>query len=229
MTVFLRLLADRDKASSLLVTCSALRSSQFDQRIFDVDPKSFVAVAGAPFAYWFSNELLKNFQNLESFEEAGFLACVTNQVGDDTRFYRAFWEVKESQDSRVSWLPLTKGGAFSPYHHDVHLVVSWNKPRGTYLGFVGTEHRPLEKPASADNFFRPGLTWPRRTQQFGVRVLPRDCVFSNKGPGVFVRGDLPEDLLALVSLMNSSPFKILISTRLNAGDSTARSFEVGII
>src|SRR5438128_2217648 len=61
------------------------------------------------------------------------------------------------------WVPLCKGGAFAPFYYDPHLVVRWSYRRATYVGFIGTEHRPLEKPAGLEHFFRPGITWPVRT------------------------------------------------------------------
>ena len=229
MTTFLRLLTEPDKASALTESCARVRQGVTEMRCFDVAPKAFDAVPGKPFAYWLTNGQLNAFENFRTFERSGYIACVTNQLGDDFRFYRAWWEISPLVSDHNPWIPLAKGGQFSAYYSDVHLLVKWNTRRGTYLGFIGTEHRPLEKPASSDYFLRFGLTWPRRTQNFGVRVLPSGCIFSNKGPGVFTSKDDVSSLLMLVGLMNSLAFKSLLSARLNAGDSTARSFEVGIV
>lgn len=38
MTTFLRLLTDKDKASNLLDSCTALRAGETDTRVFDVEP-----------------------------------------------------------------------------------------------------------------------------------------------------------------------------------------------
>ena len=52
---------------------------------------------------------------------------------DDFRWIRAFWEV-ESTDMRAlgarhasnrGWVGFAKGGAFSPFYSDVHLVLDW--------------------------------------------------------------------------------------------------------
>lgn len=229
MSHFFRLLEESDKATALLDACAHLRSGKNDHRHFEIDAELFDAVPGKPFSYWLTTGQLKAFNDFLSFEKAGYLACVTNQVGDDSRYFRAWWEVTAPTLEKLAWIPLAKGGKFGAYYQDVHLLVAWNQDRATYLGFIGTEHRPLEKPASADNFFRPGLTWPRRTQKFGIRMLPRGCIFSNKGPAVFAEKDKLEELLSITALMNSAAFKSLLAARLNAGDSTARSFEVGIV
>jgi len=59
--------------------------------------------------------------------------------------------------------------------------------------------------------------------------MPAGCVFTGKGPAAFDEADAADHLLANCALMNSLSFKALVGTRLNAADSTARSFEVGII
>lgn len=70
-----------------------------------------------------------------------------------------------------------------------------------------------------------GLTYPRRTQKgFNVRVLPSGCIFGNKGPSIFIDTNDPESLLATISLLNSTPFKILLSLQMAFG-----SFEVGVV
>ena len=55
MTIFLRLLADKNKADALISSVAALRAGHtVDARTFEVAPHSFKSVPGAPFAYWVS-------------------------------------------------------------------------------------------------------------------------------------------------------------------------------
>ena len=229
MTLFVRLLADRDKQQALLAAVDSFRRGESKSNFYEVAPEEFSEIPGSSFAYWVTKNIRKAFSSFPAFSTGRTTACITNPAGDDKRYIRAWWEVKPSATPNLSWRPIAKGGSFSPFYYDVHLVVAWNPLRETYLGFVGTEHRPLEKPASVDFFFRPGVTWPSRTQEFGPRVMPSGCVFTGKGPAAFDVEDSAYHLLANCALMNSIPFKALVGTRLNAADSTARSFEVGII
>jgi hypothetical protein len=229
MTLFLRLLSDHDKNAALSTAVEAFRNGRRQRNFYFVAPEAFKEIPGSSFAYWVGENVRRAFSVFPAFSSGRTTACITNPAGDDNRYIRTWWEVNKSSSKRLSWRPIAKGGSFSPYYYDVHLVVAWNPLRGTYLGFVGTEHRPLEKPASVDYFFRPGVTWPSRTQEFGPRVLPTGCVFTGKGPAAFDEADAADHLLANCALMNSLPFKALVGTRLNAADSTARSFEVGII
>lgn len=226
MSQFLRLLNESDKGEALLNTCSYLRKGQQDERIFDVEPGSFKAIPGETFAYWVADEVRELFLRMDAFECDKRIARVTNPGGDDRRYIRAWWEPKSSCCSRpYRWANFSKGGAFSPYFYDVHLVIQWSDARQTYHGFLGTEHRPLEKPASLEHFFRPGLTWPRRTQGgLSLRAMPAGCIFADKGPAAFALDDDPDELLALLALTNSRAFGILVSLQMAFG-----SYEVGVI
>ena len=229
MTIFLRLIAEKQKENSLLESCFAIRNNDADNRTFEVAPASFLAIPGAPFAYWVSEYVRKSFARMPSLDGPNRIARVTNPAGDDTRFIRAWWEVSNCVSARpYRWVNFSKGGAFSPYFYDIHLVVCWNDERQTYHGFIGTEHRPLEKPACLEHFFRPGLTWPRRTNGLSFRAMPRGCIFADKGPAAFIRGDKADNLMALCAIVNSKAFGLLVSTQL-ARTELAQSFEVGLI
>ena len=232
MAIFLRLLESKNKESALQELASELKAgAQLGERIFDIEPKIFRSIQGAPFSYWVNQSALKAFDSLPSFKGNSRLACVTNPVGEDKRFYRLWWEIVQHASTNGSaWVPLAKGGKFSPFYFDLNLVVNWSSADGTYVGFTGTEHRPLAKPASVDYFFKPGLSWPQRTSSgLGMRVLPTGAVFSTKGPGAFVHGFDARKTLAMLAICNSQPFKYLVNLQIAAADAAARSYEVGII
>src|SRR5690606_17496250 len=90
------------------------------------------------------------------------------------------------------WVHFAKGGSYSPYYADVHLLVNWwgrgieiknriNKTTGQPRSNVW-----MLRQTEAEFFFRPGLTWPRRSQKgFSLRVFPAGAVFADKGPVAF--------------------------------------------
>ena len=126
------------------------------------------------------------------------------------------------------WRAFAKGGMFSPFYADIHLVVDWEPRRSTFLGFFGRPGREIERPESVGFFFRPGLTWPSRTNGLSFRVLPAGCVFGHKGPAAFVENDLELELLELCAILNSRPFGYLLALQL-ARTQLAQSYEVGLI
>jgi hypothetical protein len=224
-TVFLRAIEAEDKAAALLAAIREPNSVRGRQR-FEVEPASFSAVPGSTFAYWAGPSALACYERMTPLRATKFVALSTNQLSDDRRYARLWWEV--GQSAVEQWVIWAKGRTFAPFYFDIQTLVRWNPTRETYTGFLGTEHRPLEKPASADWFFRPGLTWPRRSNRLSVAALPSGCVFGNKGPAIFVDGDDHTALLALSAILNSRVFRFLLSLQI-ARVELAQSFEVGLI
>ena len=225
-TIFLRVLEAEDKAEALL---QVLREPERARgwRLFEVDPRSFGNIRRSPFAYWVSEGVRRLFKELPPFAKEERQATVGLQSSDDFRFLRLWWESAGTQE----FVSFAKGGKFSPYYADVFLSVLWNSDGREIKTFAastpGTTHwsRNIR---SIDQYFRPGLTWPRRTNGLSVRVLPAECIFSEKAPTVFVANDDSCQLLALAAVMNSSAFRLLVALQL-ARTELAQSFEAGLI
>ena len=227
-TVFLRAVEADDKAAALR-TAITDPAAALERIRFDVDTESFELVPGAPFSYWVSEKIRRLFVDLQPLESSGTVARRTNGTTDDGRWIRAAWEVPfHSERDDWSWVPHLKGGSFSTYYSDVHLAIYWDRLRLTYPGYLGTVHRPDVRPASLQYFFRPGLTWPRRTNGLSFRLMPSGCIFGDKGPAVFVSNDAPDDLLAICAVVNSAAYCSLVALQL-ARTELAQSFEAGLI
>lgn len=221
MTTFLRLLIDKNKQAALLAAVQ-----KRGENGFEVDPASFCQIPGAPFAYWVSEAVRKVFQQFPGFENDGRTARQGLATADDYRFVRIWWETANS-----NWFGFAKGGAFSPVYADVYLVINWgvdgHEMKAWASSLYDNSHwsRILK---NVDCFFRPGLTWPRRTNGLSFRIMPAGCIFADKGPATFVADDDLVETLALSCLLNSSAFGLLVSVQL-ARTELAQSFEVGLI
>ena len=234
MTIFFRLLEASvdEKSDGLLAAVAALhgvKTTEVKGIVFERSPDSFSAVPGSPFAYWVTNELTGLFKTLDLFEVDGERAARQGGVnGSDERWLRLWFESpQELQRALHGWgdIPIAKGGQFNRFYSDLPLVARWDSERNTFRAFTGLPHRPSLQPASFDFYFRPGLTWPRRTQSgFGIRVLPAGSIFADKGPSAFVAEDSPADLLALLAVMASTAFCYLVELQVAFG-----SYEVGVI
>jgi hypothetical protein len=223
MALFIRLLGDEDKGVALAQAIDALQRGESDSRVFQVEPESLRQVPGAPFAYWVSERIRRLFRELPAFEGDGRTVRVGLQTSDDFRFVRVSWEVPVRQVSK-RWYPFAKGGEYSPFYADVHLVVNWDRK--------GAEIRYFDRAfiRNEEYYVRPGLTWPRRTTSgLALRVMPAGCIFADKGPVAFMASDEPRVLLALLAVTNSAAFRALVALQLAAADAAARSYEVGVI
>lgn len=223
LATFIRALRDEDKAAALLEAAE----NPGDSRRFTVSPASFSQVPGSPLCYWVSDRIRRLFVELPPFEGEGRTVKQGLATADDFRFVRAWWEVPRESEARSReetmagkrWVPFAKGGAYSPYYADVHLVVNWERD--------GEEIRNFDRAfiRNEDFYFRPGLTWPRRTtSDITVRVLPAGSVFADKGPAAFC-----SSLMSTMGVFNSAAFRGLLALQVGAADAAARSYEVGLV
>ncbi len=233
-TIFFRLFAEDNKEERLAAAVAAARDgSRLASVTHTVDPSSFAQIPGSPFAYWVSERVRRLFRELPPFEAEGRTVRQGLATADDFRFVRAWWEVppekivtgtaattpeefRQQTFEGKRWVPFAKGGSYSPYYADLHLVVNWERDGEEMRAFANSVIR------NPDFYFRPGLTWPRRTQGgFNVRCYPAGAIFADKGPAAFLQ---KAELIPTLALMNSVTFRGLISLRMTFG-----SYEVGVV
>jgi hypothetical protein len=228
--VYIRLLKDADRPTGLAAAIAADRRHDNDHRVFRISSDEFAAIPGSPMAYWMSESIRRLFRELPRLEDNGAEARPGVSSGDDFRFVRLFWEVdprrvaqtRDGTNKGKRWVPLAKGGEYSPFWSDIHLVIDWERDGQTLRAFEGSAVR------NDSYYFRPGLTWPRRTASgFGVRALPAGCVFADKGPAV-ICDDAPLALIWLTSRLVGA----LMASLQPAADETksgvaSKSYEAG--
>jgi hypothetical protein len=230
MSHFLRLLSEEDKANELFRACQNLRAGLVDHRHYEVSPESFDAIPGKPFSYWIPRNLLESYAKYPPTSRE--LTVRSGSVTfDDFRFLRLSFEINsEHQTTPFSdpWQPISKGGAYSKYYSDPHLLIDW-RDSGNYVGECVYLHRPREGFGWGDRgrnrtfFGMPSVTWSRRSQKgFSSRVLPSGMVFSDKSP-VVQSADLSR-MWHFLAVSNSSAFNRLLETQISFG-----SYEVGAV
>jgi hypothetical protein len=173
------------------------------------------------------------FKSLPALATEGRVAASGGKTLDDFRWIRAAWEVTPEASS--GWVGFAKGGAYSTFYSDVHLLLNWQDDARSlkeylvqYRSSRGWSPNWTAELHGSGHYFRPGLTWPRRTNGLSLRAMPAGCIFADKGPAAFVEKDNVDDLLALAAVTNSSAFELLISLQL-ARTELAQSYEVGLI
>lgn len=192
--------------------------------------RSFEKIPRTPLCYWASEEQLFSFQS-NSEVKSNFSVFSGGNPRDDFRFVRHWIEVgaKEAKN----YVLYSKGGEFSPYYYDVHLALNWQEG-GEQLKTHCSEYRAAlgwspdwrALMMNYDHYFKPGITWPRRTSRLSFRFLPSGCVFGDKSP--VIQGDSTEELHSLVAELNSSSVDRLVSLMVGSSE-LAQSFEVGIV
>ena len=226
--IFFRLLSEaiEDKPAALEAQLAALNAGEDMGGVFTVANNVFVQIPASPLAYWVDDTFRKLFQNLPSVETDRRIVRLGDHPDNQDRYIRNFWEVVLCErDANRAWIPYQKGGKYSPYYADIYLITDWDRQRGTFFDFHGRKGRSSEHPSNYQFFFRPGLTWSRRSQKgLSLRALPAGCIFADKGPGIFVDEDDKDTLFGLLGVTNASAFKMLIELQMAFG-----SYEVGVI
>ena len=237
--IFARILKEPDRAAALAEAIAASRAGEPDSRIFQVATADFGTIPGSPIAYWMSQPVRRLFTDLPQLEGRWAEVRVGLQTSDDFRFVRASWEVDPSRIARSHeevgmgrrWCPFAKGGEYAPYYADLHLVVDWEHDgqhiRNFHTDVLGYSESRLIR--SEEHYFRPGLTWSRRTNSaMAVRVLPAGCIFGEKGPALFAA-----DPLLHLGWLDSRVVRLLIDATAASADEdktdVSRSYDVGII
>ena len=239
-TIFFRILQADDKTEALHDAVSGLRDGT-PSDVFAVDPVTFGQIPGSPFAYWVSESVRRLFEELPSFEGRGRTAKQGLATADDFRFIRASWEVSPSRvldgsdgpyrlindfqqwcrqrtSDGARWVNFAKGGKFSPYHCDLHLVIDWKDSGKNIASFPGAVIR------NPGYYFRPGLTWPLRARRFSPQALQAGSIFSARGYAAFPGDD---SVASLCAFTNSSAFDYLFKVML--GRFEYPEFVVGVL
>jgi hypothetical protein len=202
----------------------ALRGDVSDVR-FDIARRDFGSIEGSPLSYGRIGLIAHLFRENAPIEPSYALVRRGASTGDDPRYVRYWWEpgIYAGRLDRFAWVRFAKGGDFGRFYADIDLVVHWDPVRRTFVEFHGRKGRETERPESSDDFFKPGLTWPRRTQRgFNLRVLPAGCAFADKGPAVFPGRS--GDTWFLLGVGNSAVAEYVLQALTSFG-----SWEVGVV
>ena len=157
---------------------------------FDVARRDFATIDSSPLAFRRLSIAARIFRDgLPLATQAD--VCQGLITRDDARYIRYFWEVLPNA-SRRPWIAFHKGGEFSRFYFDPHLVINWSREAQNRF------HRLRD----TGIYFHEGLTFPRAAGVFNVRMMNANCVFSDKGPAILPRKN--SDLHLLSGLLNST-------------------------
>lgn len=201
----------------------AIRAGTASARLFQTTQAEYEKLPYAVFGYWCSPQLRDVFVDNQVLEGNAGRARQGLATAADFRFLRLRWEVQPERVAQNAWMPFAKGGEYSPFYDDVHLVVTKWEPGSELEAFDGSVIR------NPDYYGKPGITWPRRTnKRFAPRILPSGCAFGDKGPSVV---DIPRSPWPLLATLNSRVASYLMGFGTGATETMdqSNSYEVGLV
>lgn len=188
---------------------------------FEVDSSIFLNFPKNRITYFAGTEVSSLLSSKNRFEPTIGTARQGLATWDDFRFVRIFWEEKPSEIGfQKKWEYLAKGGAFSRYTPNVHLLMKWNsdgkESRAINFAKNGTDAQAKQ---ASDYWHRRGLTYSIRSQKgFSARVLPEECLFTGQGPLIaseshisneYILGWINSDLIRTILEMQSNDGKFM--------------------
>ena len=239
---FFRLLKDEDKASSLLRRIESQQSSQIDTpEVFTRYSDTFRKLPESRISYWASDSILSAFKRLPFLEGNWGTARQGSVTADNFRFLKLCWEVpgdsialirSDTSEGKL-WALFAKGGEYSPYFQDLHLLVKWKDDGREIRNLIGSDGRLLSRPQNLEYNFKLALTYSERTASgFSPRLCPPSCVYSHMGPivAVFESRLIMPILGILMSRVCAYFIELMVESAdaVNSG-SAARHYTQGII
>jgi hypothetical protein len=222
-----RQLATQDKQRGLADAIASLPRG-LDADTFLVSQDAIAAVPGHVFAYWAPQSLLRRYGTRQRFGEVVARVRQGIATADDFRFVRLAWEVEPTQvGAGRPWVRFSKGGEYSPFYDDVHLVVRWQENGRELKAFPGCYVR------NEGYYFRPGATYTVRTASaFAAKVLPADCIFSHNAQSWFPQSR--SDSLVSIAFMSTRVAQAFLELSVGGGDvatagSAARRYTTAVV
>jgi hypothetical protein len=198
---------------------------QYPQKVDWKNVELFSYVPGKPLSYWVPSTLLRKFSNHRLFNSHIGEIRQGIATADDFRFLRLRWEVPKDGVIRTQnslnkhWVPMSKGGEYSPWWDDIHLVLKWVDNGKEVRNFSDAKGNLRSRPQNLDYFFKEGATYPyRTTSSFGLRYMPAGCAFSSGGWGVFTSDST--DILEVLAVYNTRYARYFMEILLGQGDAS---------
>jgi hypothetical protein len=234
MSIFINTVGSKCREKTLLDSIKSLSLGMAQENCHIVNTDEFKTIPGTPYSYWVSSNVRNLYSKLQPLLSESRLAQHGCSTKDDFRYLRLNWELPELESSD-KWYHFAKGGEYSQFYSDIHLCLNWGDDAYELEADLLTKYPYLGSDANwvlhrECYYLKEGLTWSRRTTSgLGMRVLPSNCFFSDKGPAIFAIEQSKDYQLALLALMTSNAFKYLLGMQLAASDTAARSYEIGLL
>jgi len=217
---FRRLFLEKSKVAS---------NEKLRQRFFDLEDfpqyraaaQDFLAIPGAPIAYWVSENIRDCFAKMETLGHS-YEFRIGMATGNNDEFVRAWHEVaysrigfgcqsrEEAKKTRRRWFPYTKGGTYRKWAGNELYVVDWENDGHR----LQTTLDPRGKRIRAHNFnldevFSPAICWTSVTSaQTSFRLHEGGFLFDAAGGLCQARSDA--GLEPALGLLNSSVAKAIL-------------------
>lgn len=174
-------------------------ASRVPQRAYTLNQSEFKKIPGYPFVYWISDrirELFRKYKPLMKYSDI----VVGLQTGENDRFLRFWWEVRQEDISldyrtdRKKWVPYAKGGPYNKWYGNLWWAINWEDSGKELKDFSGSVIR------NESYYFREGLTFPQTTSSsLSIRYNPKNIIFDVVSSSIFTENISPKNYLGIIN------------------------------
>ena len=196
----------------LLLSIASLRSDQPEFTVRTISRSAFRNLPKSVLAFWLPSQILRQYETAPSLAPSLVDARCGMSSSDNPRFYKLQWEVnRNSIGANKTWRYLANGGPPCPLFRQQVYVVKWashgQETKSRVEALYGSASRTI---INEPYYFRPGLTFGKRTESFTAQFLPAGQVFSNEGQAIFPNDE--SDYYGILAYLNSSLVAYLLNS-----------------
>ena len=233
--LFFRELNRTNKNEGLLKSISHVKAGRHGENYFTRRVSQFSVFEDTPYVYWIDDSISRKIAAHPAVEPLACSIRVGLQTGDDFRFLRLWWEVKDkdilvpevSSDIdevrhaclklclQTKWSWYSKTEAASPVLSSIHLCVNWLNDGAEIKAYhIGNGHSASKYVMSESLYFRPGLSYMLRSSRLVPYLVPagiiptagRSQVYPKQGEEMWLAALLSSNLATAVARFRGEAF-----------------------
>ena len=168
------------------------------QKRYTANQDDFAKIPGASVAYWVSKKLYSTFRNSLLYDYT--ISDGQNKTGDNAKFVREFWEVRNSNVGKgKKWLFYAKGGGYRKWYGNLSEVVNWSEEAREFY-----KNDKICRIIPEYLWYKAGITWSLISNDPSFRLLPEEATFDVGGSSIFLKDN--SNIEFVLGLLNSKVF-----------------------
>ena len=190
-------------------TLEAIRNKDCGYR-FSISPTEFNKIPGSSIAFWLAKKSIDVFQIGRPLSDYAEVITKGIFTGDNNRFLRLWFEVKQEDIGIMKWSRYCKGGPFRRWYGNMEYLVLWENNQGALF------HYPNSGLGASKYFGKPAFVWSKITNSLlSFRYNPTDVFFDDASPAVIFKDDIDYYLLGLMNSAAIQYYLNLLSPTMN--------------
>jgi hypothetical protein len=233
-SVFLRATkANAEQKEAVLLNALLTGANRFEQRT-----SRFRTISNEPLCYWVDEKTLELFENVERFEvEERRFVMAGLLTTDNMRFSVNTWEIDpntvaigrvDTINNQKRWVGYQIGDSSLRYFFNTSSYVKWAKDGYELKNLYDNKGGLLSRAQDSSGiYFRPALSWARRSARFEPHIVCRGNVPTKSRFFSVFKNDNNESILYTCSLWNSEYYDYLL--KLSMEWITRPNFIIGVV